>query len=491
MQIESKRYPIIGYATSLIGGRPENQDDMGWVDTPLGFLLVVCDGMGGGPGGKTASYIAKQVFMQTIYECSPQSTREDVIKLATSRANDALYRKMDEDSRLRGMGSTLVAILINEESAVVAHLGDSRCYRMQNRKILFRTHDHSLVGELVIAKALTEEQARVSPQSNVITRALGNTNNHVAEIEEVPYRKGDRFFLCTDGVWGEIPQEDLLLRLGNGMPLESLVENLQKEVDNIGLASGGHYDNHTLAVVEIQMDSKLKDKWDMKSKWILGVLAILLLMSLLVNIFVIKNNVSTKALMKQQSESFKQQIENLQQEIEVLGVDKDKEYRESAVEKSTLQAEKEQLEKEKAELEKKVTELESKLENMENTESQSGKGKKKSVSNADSPVKADSPAKNNINAITKLLDEMIASKDKDQTALVKHLMEKCENVKKKMVALKAATIQRNYREKLDKIIQSLPSEKEVTVQRNGTNDYSPTNVLKKKLDNVKKQLETL
>ena len=282
--ITSNIVSLHGAASTMIGGRPENQDDLGWTDTPLGFLLVVCDGMGGGPGGKTASYIAKYVVTQTVLNSPVQARRQDVLKMAVSQANDALEQKMNEMPSLRGMGSTLVAILINEDSAVITHVGDSRCYRLHGKKVIFRTCDHSLVSELVQHKAITEEQARVSPQSNVITRGLGSTNNHVAEIDEVPYLKGDRFVLCTDGVWGIMPHPDLLQRLGAPMEANMVVNNLQAEVDRIGAAEGGFHDNHTLAVLDMNTNSRLKDKMSKQVKILLASLGSLFLISLIFNI---------------------------------------------------------------------------------------------------------------------------------------------------------------------------------------------------------------
>ena len=153
IQIQSQTYCLIGYAESKQGGRPENQDDLGWIDTPLGFLVVVCDGMGGGPGGKTASYIAKTVFLSEMLKSSPQASPAEALKRAVSMANDALYQKMDEVPSLRGMGSTLVAVLINKKNATIVHLGDSRCYQIRDKRIVFRTTDHSLVAGLVQNKA--------------------------------------------------------------------------------------------------------------------------------------------------------------------------------------------------------------------------------------------------------------------------------------------------------------------------------------------------
>lgn len=284
IQIVSQRYKIDGVGNSMQGGRTENQDDLGCQETPLGFLLVVCDGMGGGPGGKTASYIVKQQVLETISNSSPQSTPAEAIKMAVDKANEALLEKMEQMPELKGMGSTLVAILINEQSATIAHLGDSRCYQVRGNNIVFRTKDHSLVGELVRNGAITEEQARTSPQSNVITRGLGSMSDHVPEIEEVPYKQGDRFILCTDGVWGIMPHSDLQMRLCNQQDVPTLVKSLSEEIDKIGYSRGGHHDNHTLAVIEIKTDSILKEPMKKAFKTILGVGAAVLLCSIIFNV---------------------------------------------------------------------------------------------------------------------------------------------------------------------------------------------------------------
>ena len=284
IQIISNKYHVTGIANSMQGGRPENQDDMGFVETPLGLLLVLCDGMGGGPGGKTASYIAKYEVMKVVSDSSPQASPADVLKKAVARANESLEKKMKMVPELRGMGSTLVAILINEKSATIVHLGDSRCYKIRDGKVLFRTDDNSLVGELVRNKAMTEEQARLSPQSNVITRGLGSITNHVPVIDEVAYHKGDRFVLCSDGVWGVMPHEELVKRFTAIQDVASLVSNLSAEVDRIGFAGGGGHDNHTLVMVEMNADSILKDKMSKLVKIIVTALACLLAISMVFNV---------------------------------------------------------------------------------------------------------------------------------------------------------------------------------------------------------------
>ena len=259
--IISKTIRLHGAANSMQGGRPENQDDLGFIDTPLGFLFVVCDGMGGGPGGKTASAIAKQEIARHLNSCNQLMPRKQALRIAVAKANDALAAAMAANKELRGMGTTVVAILINSHSAIVCHAGDSRCYRMHGRLVLSRTQDHSLVGELVRKKVLSEEEARVSPQSNVISKSLGSKTDHNPDIEEMGYRKGDRFILCTDGVWGSMPHKKLLkLFAAKGQPA-NIVGRISGEVDRLGFAKGGKHDNHTIAVIDMDCNSGLHDKW--------------------------------------------------------------------------------------------------------------------------------------------------------------------------------------------------------------------------------------
>lgn len=265
--IKSDIVSLHGAAISMTGGRPENQDDMAYLDTPLGFLIVVCDGMGGGPGGKTASYTVKQEIIETLCECSQQTPRNHALKMAAARAHKALEDKMAENPALNGMGSTFVAVLINSQSAVIAHAGDSRCYRIHGKKCLFRSQDHSLVAELVRKKVMTEEEARHSPQANVITRGLGSTNNHVPEIEEIPYKKGDRFILCTDGVWGVFEHHELLRLFAQPVEQQKLLSALSVQIDKIGFSKGGGHDNHTIAMFELENNSQLEES-SFRKKWI-------------------------------------------------------------------------------------------------------------------------------------------------------------------------------------------------------------------------------
>ena len=252
------KYPFVGSIDTRQGGRSENQDNAGFVDTPLGLLLVVCDGMGGGPGGRTASLMAVDTILNVLSDVSEHTPRENALKFAIEKANDIIYAKAIETPELRGMGTTVAAILINEDSAVIAHAGDTRIYQLRKGTIIFRSSDHSVVANLVRQKKITEEEARNHPQSNIVTRALGIRPNMEIEFDEVTFQRGDRFVLCSDGIWGMLPQRDLVKSLSRVMGISELTSAVVEEIDRIGQSNGGGHDNLTLAVVDTSFDSVLK-----------------------------------------------------------------------------------------------------------------------------------------------------------------------------------------------------------------------------------------
>lgn len=253
------KYPFVGCIDSRQGGRNENQDNAGYVDTPLGLLLVVCDGMGGGPGGRTASFMAVETILTVLSDVSEHTPREDALKFAINKANDIIYAKAKETPELRGMGTTVAAILINEKSAIIAHAGDTRIYQLRKGAIVFRSSDHSYVANLVSQKKITEEEARNHPQSNLITRALGIRPSVEIEFDEVAFQRGDRFVLCTDGVWGMMPQRDLVKSLSRVMGINELTVLMTEEIDKLGQENGGGHDNLTLVVLDASFDSNSKN----------------------------------------------------------------------------------------------------------------------------------------------------------------------------------------------------------------------------------------
>ena len=274
--IKTKSSFIKGFGESRIGGRTENQDNWGFSDTPFGFLLVVCDGMGGGPSGKLASKIAVDSILRGVEEGNKEEAPTNVLIKAIRQANMDIILQGEEDMRLKGMGSTCTAVLVNEESAIVAHVGDSRVYQFRGGHKVFRTFDHSMVFDLVKKKVITEEVARLSVDSNIITRALGIKPDLEVEVHEVPYEAGDRFMLSTDGIHGAIPEKQLIsMATDSKINLNQCVEDMAMTIDNEGIKNGGGHDNLTVAMIELSANSKLKVKMSKRIKYLfLGLLLV-------------------------------------------------------------------------------------------------------------------------------------------------------------------------------------------------------------------------
>lgn len=276
-----------GFAQSRIGGRSENQDSYSYAVTRHGLLVTVCDGMGGGPGGKTASSIAVTEIVNSI-NGAPDDADDlrEVVRKAVLTANDAIIKAGEDNPQLKGMGSTATVLLLNDQSAIIAHVGDSRVYQLRGTKKVFRTFDHSVVFEMVRQGIIDEEQARCSAQSNIITRALGISKDLEVEVEEErPYERGDRFLLTTDGIHGTMPERELLkLATNRNGALGSVVDHIATTADDLGRLSGGGHDNLTLILVETKNDSKLKETMSKKTKLIIRALGALCVISLLLNI---------------------------------------------------------------------------------------------------------------------------------------------------------------------------------------------------------------
>lgn len=264
---------------SRIGGRKENQDSFGSQDTPFGLLVVVCDGMGGAKGGKTASTIAVNTIINEVLN-SDLSSADEILTDAIKKANDVIYAKSISTPELQGMGTTVVAILIDDDCATAAHVGDSRIYQVRDTRKVFRTFDHSMVFELVRRGRITEEQARLSAESNVILRALGTKPDVEVEINDrISYQRGDRFLLCSDGICGVVTEREMCKLIKADKSVERTVEIIAETIDNIGINSGGKHDNLTAALIEVNLNSKIKVKMGRKSKIIIAILAVLFIVS--------------------------------------------------------------------------------------------------------------------------------------------------------------------------------------------------------------------
>lgn len=298
-------YPAVGYAESRIGGRSENQDTCAFTDTPVGLLVLVCDGMGGGPGGKTASMIAAAVITERMKKVKRVEDAEVKLTAAIAAANAAIMEATGQESplaakfpdkkflpegmksrpELKGMGSTVAALLLTKDYALIAHVGDSRVYQLRGRKVVHRTTDHSRVMLRVLRGDISEEEARTSSDSNIITQALGHSGaNMHSDVTKVPYLKGDRFVLCSDGVWGAFPQPELIAMLTSNRNVGGTVDNTVISVDDVGRQAGGTHDNLTLALIETTTNSTLPVKMNKTTKLMVIALAVIAAASIILNV---------------------------------------------------------------------------------------------------------------------------------------------------------------------------------------------------------------
>jgi protein phosphatase len=196
-----------GNATDVGKVRSNNEDYLGYFQTPNGHLFVLCDGMGGHQAGEKASQLAVETFKDFFskdYYPSPQ----EALWNAIVEANQVIYSTAQKFSDYAGMGTTLVAVLIRDNQVFYAHVGDSRLYYFeQATQTLHRiTKDHSFVQELVDRGVIKDEDAEKHPRKNEILRALGIHQEVVPEVGTLPILPADNdlLLLCSDGLNGMI-----------------------------------------------------------------------------------------------------------------------------------------------------------------------------------------------------------------------------------------------------------------------------------------------
>jgi protein phosphatase len=236
-----------GGATHVGRVRSDNQDQFlirGDVS-----LWAVADGMGGHSGGEVASQIACETLGRTFAE----HTVDGLIE-AVEHANAAVFQAGADDPELTGMGTTIVALAVveheDEEVLAIANVGDSRCYRYADGALDQVTTDHSLVADLVREGSLSPEEAAVHPQRNIVTRVLGVYDSVPVDVFAVDPHQGDRYVLCSDGLFNEVPEPGIASIL-RALPHP---EDAANELVRLAVEGGGR-DNVTVVVVDVLDDT--------------------------------------------------------------------------------------------------------------------------------------------------------------------------------------------------------------------------------------------
>lgn len=212
-------------------------------------MYVVCDGMGGAAAGEIASSLAVDEMLRLLagHGSNGNGHLPEAAEQAILAANEAIFTRGQRNQRLSGMGTTLVAMAVEENHVWVLNIGDSRCYRMRKSRLEQLTVDHSLVEEQVRSGRMSRAEALRSPLRNVITRALGTQGRVTPDVFGMEAEPGDLFLLCSDGLTRELSDPVIESLLAASMPLEDLCARL---VDAAKKA-GGH-DNITCLLVRAE-----------------------------------------------------------------------------------------------------------------------------------------------------------------------------------------------------------------------------------------------
>jgi serine/threonine protein phosphatase PrpC len=223
---------------SHVGRQRQHNEDSYLVEVDQAKLFVVADGMGGHAAGEIASRIAVDSISEFILHTKeddgtwPHAYDENYrrstnrLMAAVRLSNTRVLEAMRKDARLRGMGTTVVSLLADDNIVSVAHVGDSRAYMIRDGQLTRLTNDHSWVFEQVQAGMLTEAEAEKHPLRNVITRALGGALQVSPDASEVVCRAGDVYLLCSDGLTGMVSEEDILRLVTQAEDLDQACQTL-------------------------------------------------------------------------------------------------------------------------------------------------------------------------------------------------------------------------------------------------------------------------
>jgi PPM family protein phosphatase len=243
---------------SDVGLTRAHNEDYFEVD-PRHGLFVVADGMGGHSHGEVAAQLAVQAIHDFIEKTDDRDTtwpavadsrlmrHSNLLKMAVRLAHDRVMGAIRQDGSLSGMGTTVVGLLLEGTTAAVAHVGDSRAYRLRDGRLDQLTQDHTWVHEQVMAGFLSKEQARSHPLKNVVTRALGGESDVVVDVREVEVKPGDLYLLCSDGLTAMLSDADIRDRLASGRSLNEICRTLVNDAN----ARGG-IDNVTVVLLAIE-----------------------------------------------------------------------------------------------------------------------------------------------------------------------------------------------------------------------------------------------
>ncbi len=225
--------------------RDHNEDSYSLLTLEDKSLFVVADGMGGHDSGEVASRTAADTVCRVVQQ---EHNGYDNLLPLVERAIHEANREVREQGMQKGsdMGTTLSVALVSNNTAYIANVGDSRVYWMEDSSISQVTIDHSLVAKLVDAGKLTKEEARIHPRANLLYRTIGMDESVKVDTFRIDLKKGGTLLLCTDGLWGELSDEEIYRICTSEKESDAICASLLKKAN----AMGGK-DNITAVVVKV------------------------------------------------------------------------------------------------------------------------------------------------------------------------------------------------------------------------------------------------
>ncbi|WP_071026889.1 Stp1/IreP family PP2C-type Ser/Thr phosphatase [Peptoniphilus raoultii] len=230
-----------------VGKHRTNNEDSYFIDENKNFFILA-DGMGGHLAGETASQMATQIISDNLYKFKENPPKSDIIEEIRKSIIDAnleIFNKSKDFEEYRGMGTTLTFAYINNGHVIYANIGDSRLYKIdiEKKEIKQITKDDSYVNYLIEIGEITEDEAKIHPKKNVLTKALGTSPKIDFSIDEMNLEKGEILLLCSDGLTNMVDNKDILRIVKEKEPHKA-----HEELINEALKNGG-IDNVTLILI--------------------------------------------------------------------------------------------------------------------------------------------------------------------------------------------------------------------------------------------------
>jgi serine/threonine protein phosphatase PrpC len=237
---------LVSFGFSDIGTSRSNNEDV-WIALPEIGFFALADGMGGSQAGEIAAKEAVHLLSDFVLKIKSHNCMELIIELrhAIEKVNQSIYQMGQESESMTGMGTTLCCLIWTLDAVVYAHVGDSRIYRLRNKKLELLTQDHSLLAKWLATGKLAEECETPYPYKNVITRAVGTSSKAKPEIAVTVPEPQDLYFLCTDGLSDVLSLQEMEKIINHSKDLESSCKSLIERAK-----IKGSCDNITLLMIQ-------------------------------------------------------------------------------------------------------------------------------------------------------------------------------------------------------------------------------------------------